>query len=160
MPSFVSKDGVWFVKKEKVSLRNNSGKTITNPSMEGTKYFGEQVSPGEPFIYEGPDRAALFELFKLDPSGNITVLGTDFHDEPDMINRARQMGYKSVSEYAKIFGYNKEESEKRFSEQIVKIETHDLPKKVKMLQAAESGGHDTVGEMHMDGNFGEPPFLK
>lgn len=161
MPKFISKDGVWYVAKERVALRNNSNQTITNPSEEGTKYFGEQIAPGEPFIYEGADRASLFELYKLDPSGKITTLGQHFTDDTDLQDRVRQRGYKSVMDYAKAVGYSKEKSEERFSELIAKVETHDLPKKVAMIKAAQSGGMNTAGtEGNMEGNFGEAPFLK
>jgi len=158
MPKYISKDGVWHVARERVSLVNNSNQTITNPSEEGSKYFGEQVKAGEPFIYEGPDRASLFELYKADPSGEMTTFGMDFRDDPDMQDRARQRGYKSVADYAKAVGYNKEKSEARFIEMIAKVDTHSLPERVKMIEAAQSGGMNTAGtEGHRKGGFGEVP---
>jgi len=161
MPNFISKDGVWYVAKERVALKNNSNQTITNPSEEGSKYAGEQVAPGEPFIYEGPDRASLFELFKIDKTGQVLTMGQDFRDDTDMQDRARQRGYKSVADYAKAMGYSKEKIEARFAELIAKVETHDLPKRVAMIEAAQSGGTNTAGtEGHMKGNFGEPPLMK
>ena len=93
MPNYISKDGIWYVAKERVALKNNSNQTITNPSEEGSKYAGEQVAPGEPFIYEGPDRASLFELFKIDKTGQVLTMGQDFRDDTDMQDRARQRGY-------------------------------------------------------------------
>ena len=161
MPNWVSKDGVWHVAKERVALKNNSGKTITNPSAEWSKYAGEEIEPGEPFIYEGPDRAALFELFKIDPSGEVATLGVNFRDDVDLQDRIRQRGYKTVNEYAKSVGYNKEKVEAKFAELIEKTTTHDLPKRVNMIKAAESGGTNTAGtDGNMEGNFGEPPFMK
>jgi len=161
MPNYVSRDGVWYIAKEKVALKNNSNQTITNPSEEGSKYFEEKVGPGEPFIYEGPDRAALFELFQADPSGEMTTMGQHFTDDVDLQDRVRQRGYKSVADYAKAVGYNKEKSEARFANLIADIKTHDLPKRVAMIEAAQSGGDNTAGNTgHMKGNFGEAPFLK
>lgn len=157
MPKFVSKDGVWHVAKERVALKNNSSKTVTNPSMEGSKYFGEQVEPGQPFIYEGPDRASLFELYKVDPTGNVTTLGQDFREDTDMQDRVRQRGYKSVEKYAEALGWSKEKSDAKFAELIAIVETHDLPKRVKMIEAAESGAYDTAGNEHRKGGFGELP---
>jgi len=159
MPQYVSRDGVWHVAKERVALRNNSVNTITNPSEEGSKYFGEEVAPGADFIYEGPDRAALFELFKIDATGEVTTLGEHFTDDVQMQDLARQRGYKSVIDYAKHFGYNKEKMESRFSELISEVKTHSLPNKVAMIEAAESGGTNTAGtEGHMKGGFGEQPI--
>jgi len=159
MPNWISKDGVWHVAKEKVGLKNNSKETIINPSEEGSKGFEEKVGPGEPFIYEGPDRAALFELFQADKSGDVTTLGEHFTDDVQMQDLARQRGYKSVMDYAKHFGYNKEKVEAKFKEAISEINTHDLPKKVAMLEAAQSGGTNTAGtEGHMKGGFGEQPL--
>jgi hypothetical protein len=85
-------------------------------------------------------------------------MGQNFHDDPDMQDRARRRGYKSVADYAKAFGYSKEKSDARFEELVAKIETHELPKRVKMIEAAESGGYDTVGNQHRKGGFGERPI--
>lgn len=161
MPNYVSKDGVWYVAKERVALKNLSNKTITNPSEEGSKYHGEQVKPGEPFIYEGPDRAAMFELFKIDPSGGVTTLGEHFTDNVDMQERTRQRGYKSVIEYAKAFGYSKEAVENKFSELISEVKVHELPSRVAMVEATQSGAHDFSGQgKHMKGGFGEQPSIR
>lgn len=157
MPKFISKDGMWYVAKERVGLINRSNKTVTNPSAEWSKYANEKIEPGQPFIYEGPDRASLFELFKIDSTGQVLTMGQDFHDDPDMQDRARQRGYKSVADYAKAFGYVKEKSDARFEELIAKVETHDLPKRVQMIEATETGGTDTVGNEHRKGGFGEIP---
>lgn len=157
MPKFISKDGLWYVAKERVALKNNSNNTIENPSAEWSKYHKEKVEAHQPFIYEGPDRAALFELYKADPEGSITTLGQNFHDDTDLQDRTRQRGYKSVAEYAKAVGYSKEKSDAKFNELIAKVETHSLPKRVKMIDAVESGAYDTVGNNHRKGGFGQHP---
>ena len=55
-PTFVSKDGIWHPAKEKIGLVNRSGKTKT--------IDGKRIKPGDPYIYEGADRAALFVLYQ------------------------------------------------------------------------------------------------
>jgi len=157
MPKFISKDGVWHVAKERVALTNRSNHTITNPSAEWSKYVDEKVEAGQPFIYEGPDRASLFELYKADPTGEMTTLGQDFRSDTDMQDRTRQRGYKSVADYAKAIGYSQEKSDAKFNELVSKLETHEVPKRVKMIEAVESGAYDTVGNEHRKGGFGEMP---
>ena len=160
MPRFISKDGVWHVAREKVALKNHSLKEIINPSEEGSKGFEEKVGPGEPFIYEGPDRASLFELYKADPKGGVTTIGQHFTDDVDMQDRVRQRGYKSVADYAKALGYSKEKSAAKFDKDIAKVGTHELPKTVAMIETAQSGGTNTAGsEGHMKGGFGEQPIV-
>lgn len=160
MPQWISKDGEWFVAKEKVGLINKSGKTIKNPSAEYSDYYEKEVKPGEPFIYEGPDRAAMYELYKADKSGEIVTLGQHFTEDPEMQDRARQRNYKSVADYAKHFGWSKEKSDSKFAEQIAEVKTHDLPKRVEMVEASQSGGHDTSGMgRDRDGGFGETPAV-
>ena len=153
-----SKDGVWHPSKERVALKNNANHTITNPSEEGSKYAGEEIPAGADFIYEGPDRAFLFELYKIDKTGNTKTMGMDFHEDPDIRDRVRQMGYNSVQEYAKSRGYNKEKAEILFKANASRTSFHNLPKKVEMLEALESGGDDTAGQgQGMKGGFGDTP---
>ena len=73
MPRFISKEGVWHPAKERVALKNLSGKT--------KKVDGEDVQPGDDYIYEGADRAALFELYKL----KVETLGEDFRKNPEFL---------------------------------------------------------------------------
>ena len=72
MPSYVSDSGVFHPAKERAAL--------TRVLPDGTT---------EPYIYEGPDRAACFEIWNQDKTGNTTTMGIDFHDDPEMINRAK-----------------------------------------------------------------------
>lgn len=151
MSSFVSKSGVWFPAKERVSLKNLSGKVLTNPSDESSKYHGEQVQPGEDFIYEGPDRAAMFHLFKE----KVDTLGQDFRQNPDMIHMARQFGYKSVDAYAKAVGFDQEKEDAEFEAKASVVAKHDLPKKAKEALVM-GGGQDTSGSgADIVGGFGE-----
>ena len=54
MPNYISIDGEFFPAKERVALKNLSGKE--------KEVDGKIIKPGEDYIYEGADRAALFEL--------------------------------------------------------------------------------------------------
>jgi len=145
MPNYVSKDGVWYPAKEKVGLINTSGKE--------KEVDGKKVAPGEPYIYEGPDRAALFELFKA----KVETFGVDFRTDPELINRVRQLGYKSVDEYAKIMGYDKEKIEKEFKKNASVVTKHELPKKVEAVKTL-GGGKDFAGQgQDKFGGFGEAP---
>lgn len=150
MPQFVSKDGVWHPQKEKVALTNH-GKDFTDPV---TKLV---IKKGEPYIYDGPCRAALYELWKIDKSGKTTTLGQDFRRAPDFIETWRKLGFKDADEYLAYVGYNKEESEKMFNEKAAKIAKHELPERVEALQIA-GGGIDTAGVgQDRFGGFGEMP---
>lgn len=151
MATFVSKDGVWYPGKERVSLKNISGKVLTNPSEAGSKFFGEEVQPGDDFIYEGPDRAAMFLLFKE----KVETLGQDFRQNPDMIGIARQFGFKDVNAYAKAMGYDKLKVKEDFLKKASVIAKHDLPAKAKEVLIM-GGGQDSSGSgADIIGGFGE-----
>lgn len=151
MASWVSKDGVFYPAKERVSLKNISGKVLINPSEKGSKYHGEEVQPGDDFIYEGPDRAAMFQLFK----DKVDTLGQDFRQNPDMIYMARQFGYKNVEAYAKAVGYDKEKMEAEFSKKASVVAKHELPVGAKEVLIM-GGGQDTSGSgADVIGGFGE-----
>ena len=131
MPNYVSRDGVWHPAKEHVVL----------PHLAGTKNE----------VYDGPDRAALFALYKA----NKETFGMDFHHDAELINRVRQLGYKSVASYAKAMGYDKEKVEKDFEEKASKVVLHELPKRVKEAGML-GGGRDMSGQnKSYSGGFGE-----
>ena len=145
--------GVWHPAKEKVALRNNKKEQIINPSATWSNYFGQKVLPGEVYIYEGPDRAAMFELFEQ----KVESLGVDFHTDPDLISRVRQMGYKDVNEYARVMGFDEKKAQERFEKESAKVTGHELPQKVEALQML-GGGKDLTGQgQDIYGGFGEPP---
>ena len=136
MPKYISKDGLWFPMKEKCALRNNSDKPIEYPTGSG-----KFIQPQEEFIYEGPDRQAMFELFKAKQEN----FGMDFHKDPELINRVRQLGYRDVNQYAKDVGYDAEAVQKRFEELSSKVNLHELPARVEEIEVL-SGGSDTSGQ--------------
>ena len=155
MPSYISKAGVWHPAKERVGLKNNSDKAIKNPSTD-EKLKDEEVKPGEDFIYSGPDRAALYELF-LEKS---STKGTDFRTDPEFLQAVRNMGYTTYKKYLKDIGYDEKKVEQEFLEKAEKINTHELPKRVKAINQL-AGGRDTSGSgMDMKGDWSSPPSFE
>lgn len=135
MPRWISKDGVWHPAKEHSVL----------PHLSGT----------DKEVYDGPDRAALYELYKSKRES----LGMDFRRDPELINRVRQLGYKTVDEYAEAMGYDKEQVEKDFKEKASVVTKHELPKKVEAVKVL-GGGRDTSGQGNdAYGGFGKPKDL-
>jgi hypothetical protein len=140
MPSYVSKDGIWYPAKEHAVL----------PHLSGT----------DKEVYDGPDRAAEFELaqaFGVDTDGKPkeVTFGVNFRDDPDLIDRARQLGYKDVMEYAVSRGYDPVKSEKLFKEKAAEIIKHK-PLDRKPEKALIGGGVDTSGKGgDLIGGFGD-----
>ena len=139
MPKYISKDGVWHPAKEKVPLVDHKG-------TDGRK-------KGDPYIYEGPDRAALLELFRAGEDH----FGRDFHHDADLLRRIRELGYKNINDYAKAVGWDKEKVEKDFNEKAAKVNVHDLPKKVKAIQQMGGGKDLSGGGQDRLGGFGTQP---
>jgi hypothetical protein len=134
-PSYVSKGGVWYPAKEKVSLVNMSNKPIEYPVGSG-----KMIQPGEPFIYEGPDRQAMFELFKAKQE----TFGMDFKHDPELLNRIRSLGYKDITQYCKDVGYDETKVQEEFEKKASKVIMHELPARVAAVEVM-SGGSDTSG---------------
>lgn len=154
MPNWITDEkGLWHPAKERVALKNNSDKSIVNPSATWSNFFGQMVGPGEPYIYEGPDRAAMFELFDQ----KVENLGHSFFTDPDLITRARQLGYKDVEEYALVMGYDEKKAKERFAKAGAVITKHELPKKVEAIKIL-GGGIDKSGQgQDVYGGFDDPP---
>ncbi len=144
MAQYVSIDGEFFPAKERVALKNLSGKT--------KEVDGKEIKPGEDYIYEGADRAALFELYKA----GVEKFGIDFHHDAELLNRVKQLGFKNVNEYAKTVGYSKEKTKKEAEEKIAKVTAHELPAKVKAIEQLGGGIDTSGGGQDKYGGFGEP----
>lgn len=154
-PSYVSKGGVWYPAKERVALKNFSNKPIKNPSTD-EKLKEEVVQPGEDYIYSGPDRAALFELWKA----KVETFGEDFRTNPEFLQAVRNMGYSSYKKYLKDIGFDEEKMEKDFKKNADTVTKHDLPKRVEALNTL-AGGRDTSGQgKDRYGGFDLPDELK
>jgi len=143
-PNYISVDGEFLPALERVALKNLSGKEKT--------VEGKVVKPGEDYIYEGADRAALFELYKA----GVEKFGVDFHHDSELLHRIKQLGFKNVAEYAKTVGYDKEKTKKEAEAKTAKVTLHELPAKVKAIEQI-GGGIDTAGGgQDKYGGFGDP----
>jgi len=138
MATLVSKLCEWYPAKEKVSLKNKSGKTIT--------VGGKKIGPGEDFIYEGPDRGALMLLEKV---GTVNaecnkVLGENFMKNTEFLQSVRNMGFNDTESYLAFIGYDKEKEEENFKKKASVVTNHDLPKRAEEAKII-GGGQDTSG---------------
>lgn len=134
MPKWLSKGGTWFPRKERVALKKPDG---------------------TPYIYEGADRAALFELWDQ----KVENLGMDFRYDPELLNRVRQLGFKDMEEYLKYIGYDEKKVEEHFKKHASIINKHELPEKIKAIETM-GGGTDTSGQGgDIPGGFGKPKDL-
>lgn len=145
MPKWISFEGEWFPATEEVALRNNSKVAIKNPTSD------EMIEPGKPFIYKGPDRAALLELHEQ----KADKLGQNFRETPEFVELWRGKHYKSEKEYLKVKGYDSKKAKERFEEEKNKVNLHELPAKVQAIQKL-GGGTDFVGSgQDKLGGFGD-----
>lgn len=145
MPNYVSDGGVWHPAKEHAVL----------PHLAGT----------DKEVYDGPDRAAMEELAKaygVDEKGypKQTTFGMPFTRDPDLINRAKQLGFVSVQEYADAVGYNAEQAKKDFEAKAAVINKYE-PSKRQPERQIDGGGKDLSGQgKDRYGGLGDPPELK
>ncbi len=146
MPNFISVNGVFFPAKEKVGLVNHSGKV--------KEINGMKVQPGDPYVYEGADRAALYMLFE----NKVESLGQDFQRDPQMIDMVRKMGFKDMKEYCEFVGVDPAESAKAAKEVLaVMVNKHELPKRVKEIEVMSGGTERGSGKEIRKGGFGDAP---
>jgi len=152
MAKFVSDQyGEWYPRKEKVGLVNTSDKTIT--------VNGKEIPPGDPFIYEGPDRDALTILHQQDPTGGATKLGKDFRIDPEFLSKVRQLGFKTVNDYFKFIGYDEEKAKEKFEKEVA------IPSREEIVRAKDTtklgGGRDLSGNnQNYVGGFGTEVLKK
>ena len=152
MPTYISKGGKWYPAKEKVGLKNYSDKTIKNPSTD-EKLKDEEIKPGEDYIYSGPDRAALYELWQA----KVENFGEDFRTNPEFLQAVRNMGYTSYKKYLKDIGFDERRMEEDFVKKAEEISSHELPKKVKALNTLAGGRDFSGGGQDIRGDFKLPP---
>jgi hypothetical protein len=152
MPSYVSKGGVWYPTKEKVALKNYSKQTIKNPSTD-EKLKGEEIKPGEDYIYAGPDRAALYELWQA----KVENFGSDFRKDPEFLQACRNMGYSTYKQYLKDIGFDEEKMEADFKDNADKVTLHELPQKVDAIDILAGGKDTSGGGNDVRGEWKSPP---
>lgn len=144
MSSWVSDKGKWHPAKEKIALTNLSDVDI--------KHNGQVIKPGDPFIYEGPDRQAIKELHEAGQNH----LGDDFRRDPDFIQMTRTRNFNSVKEYLDWLGYDEKEHDEECKKKMHTVKAHEVPKRAKEIMVM-GGGKDYSGNENNDviGGFGD-----
>lgn len=161
MSSYVSKEGVFHPAKESVSL-TNYGPDFNDPLIPG-----RIVKTGMQYIYEGPCRAALFDIWEANgkPEGvdkdkaKEMTIGNNFRKSPEFLQMLRDLNFKSAEDYLNWVGYDAKENEKNFRDKASVITTHDAPRKVQEIKKL-GGGNNTAGKDVQYGGFGEPAGVK
>jgi len=135
MPTFISKEGKWFPAKERfVDVNAEAGKEV----------------------YEGPDRAAAFDLKQQ----GVEYLGNDFRLDTEVIVRAKQMGFKDITEYLQAYGYDKKKADLAFEAKMAVVNSHKNPE-AKPAGKFVGGGFDATGNgRDALGGFGEVPSVE
>lgn len=175
MSSWVTDEkGVWHPAKERVALRNLSGKTIEieQTSSDGKK-FKQSVPPGADYIYEGPDRAALFDWWEQNGkpneakmkelNGNVT-LGTDFRQNEEFLQFYAKMknvfGFNTIGEFLTYLGYDEKKVKEEFNAKAQVVKLHELPSRVPEIKRAGGGKNEANPVEVVYGGFGEAPGVK
>lgn len=159
MSRWISLDGKWFPAKERVGLRNNSNSSIEIPKKRdeetGKILEWETIPPGADYIYEGLDRAALFDLYLIDKTGQVSSLGIDFKTDPQFLKMTRDLGFSTVKKYLAYVDYDEKRMKERFKEISKEVKPHDVVKWGR-FQEMIAGGKDTSSTgAHIVGGFGE-----
>lgn len=166
--------GVWHPAKERVALKNLSNKAIEveQTSTDGKK-FKQSIPPGSDYIYEGPDRAAMFQWWEENgkPSaekmkemeGHVTF-GQDFRTNSEFMeqySKFRQMfGFSDVEAYLKYLGYDSVKTHAKFLQNASVITTHDAPSRIEEIQKLGGGtDHANPGKNLRYGGFGDMPSV-
>lgn len=142
MPRYISKLGVWEPAKERVVLPN--------------------AEPGKE-IYEGEDRAALWEMQKaghIDEKGNkIGNFGVYFKNDPEFFQMVRSRGYNSIDEYLKAMGFDEEKVKAQYDDHKKAVTRHEAPKRKKGTKFVGGGENRANPKSSKIGDFGDPPEL-
>ena len=133
MPNWISNGGTWHPAKEHVVL----------PHLAGTKNE----------IYDGPDRAALLELFRA----KVETFGQDFRTNPDFLQGIRAQGYDNVDKYLESIGYDEAKEAANFKKKAEKVTTHEIKKRVKAINTMGGGRDFSGGGQDKRGGFGQRP---
>lgn len=175
MSTYISDErGIWHPAKERVGLKNLSNKSIEieQTSIDGKK-FKQLIPPGGDYVYEGPDRAAMFQWWEENgkPSaekmkemeGNVTF-GSDFRTNSEFMeqySKFRQMfGFEDVEAYLKYLGYDSVKTHAKFMQNASITTTHDAPYRIQEIQKLGGGtDHANPGKNLRYGGFGEMPSV-
>lgn len=175
MSSFIADErGIWHPAKERSPLKNLSGKAIEieQTSSDGKK-FKMTVAPGADYIYEGPDRAAMFQWWEENgkPSaekmkemeGNVTF-GSDFKMNSEFMKsyaeHRQAFGLKDMKEYLEMLGYDPKKSHEKFLEKASMITTHDAPARMAEIKKLGGGTDNANPGINLRyGGFGDMPAV-
>lgn len=170
MSTWISdENGKWHPAKESAALKNITDKPIVVEMKDDSgKVFKRTIQPGADYIYEGSDRAAMFqwweengrpnaeEMKALD--GNVTF-GEDFRKNSEFIQQfakdRQALGFNSMKEYLDYLGFDQEKSHKRFLDKASVTAIHDLPSRSPEIKKL-GGGDDKAnpGKNQKYGGFG------
>lgn len=156
MPRYVSILGKFYPAKERVVLKNTSKEVFINPSAEYSKYAGEEVQPGQEFIYEGPDRKAMTKLYKE----GLEFFGSDFRKSPEFLQMLRELNFKDEKEYFKFMGIDVDKELETANAKADKVTGHELPARVSAIEKMGGGMDTSGGGNDRLGGFGLPSELK
>jgi len=148
MSRWISCDGKWFPALEKVSLVNHG------PEKKHPK-TGETIKTGEPYIYEGPDRGALFELWQIDKEGKVTYIGKDFKTDLDFLRMIKDQGFKNLKEYLDYVDYDGVKSKEEFDKKASMVTSHEITHRENPLEVIAGGADTSGGGADIVGGFGE-----
>ena len=153
MARFVSFRGKFYPALEEVSLTYKGNEDI--PKEKLSKFVtisGDVLKKGMPFIYKGPDRAAM----KMLKDEGVEFLGSDFQHDTEFLQLVRKMNFNTVEDYLKHVGYDKDKDEKQFKARAVEVSRHELPESEEELLIM-GGGQDKANPANdIVGGFGEP----
>lgn len=108
--------------------------------------------PGEE-IYEGPDRDATIML----KAAGVDHLGQPARLDPEMVMRARQLGFNSVDEYLSMYNYDEKKAEEGWKRDEERTVTHKKDPAKPPVRVPSGGDDTTGGGQSMKGGFGDPP---
>lgn len=174
MSTWISDErGLLHPAKERVGLKNLSGKPIKiEQTSDDGKKFTTTIQSGGDYIYEGPDRAAMYQWWEENgkptyeqimnmPQGTITM-GSDFRQNDEFLKQFRLAreahGYNSVKEYLKDIGFDEIKSHENFLKKASVVQIHDLP--IRFPEIKKVGGGDdraNPGKNIRLGGWGEQP---
>lgn len=171
MPEFVSVGGEWRPAREKKALKNTAEVSflqcrkcgyLTQEDEESKKCVkcdntlenANKILPGEDFIYEGEDRAALAVLMEK----RVKSLGQKAVLSPELKEISRKMGFDTVEEYVKAQGVDVKEEETK-NEAILKTKVISDRKEKKSKARNEVDNTDFLnGKSPIpNGGFGNTP---
>lgn len=171
-PTWVSDEkGIWHPAKESAPLKNLSNKPIkVIQTDDDGKKFTKTIPPNGDYIYEGPDRAALFQWWEengkpsakemKDLDGNVTF-GEDFRTNTEFLqqyaNAKNMFGFKDVEEYLKYLGYDAIKRHAEFEKKASVVTKHDAPNRIEEAKRLGGGQDYATGKLNRYGDFGDVP---